>query len=449
MAVEAMDETELVAVTFLDRDVGAVSAGKVERRARRGDEERDAVVGAGQRLEIGADLVGNVAVGGDAVGADDDGIDLAGAHEQAGSVVGDQRVRHTVLFQLPGRKEALVARTGFGHPDMHRHAGIVRGVDRRQRRAVVDGGQPAGVAVGHHVQRLAVGNDQLVPQLESVLADGCVLGNVLLGDGSSFGPGSGAALLGRQRSKHAFHTGQRPVQVDGGRPRRAEDGDGFGQPGVGSFEIEGDGQSVGCRGADQGRTAHLHGADGVRRFVERGDANPVQRVWQTGLVDDVDGAPFRMGAQGAGGDAVDVHGSEWFGVGAQPGGVIAFADFPGSQRKHGQSGVLRGGGQAVAVQAQVHTGTEKACALVAVNEWMIFGEAEGIGGGAVKQVGAAVVKQVFRAGQRRIEQAFISDSLRSTMYDQALAVQEQQGPPVDPDEHATWRVRGRCRGTRA
>jgi hypothetical protein len=65
---------------------------------RRGDVERHAGCRARrQRLEVGADLVGDVAVGGDAVGADDDRVDVAARQQQAGGVVGDDGVRHAVL----------------------------------------------------------------------------------------------------------------------------------------------------------------------------------------------------------------------------------------------------------------------------------------------------------------------------------------------------------------
>ena len=36
----------------------------------------------------------------------------------------------------------------------------------------------------------------LAEQSEAVLADGGILGNIFLGDGSGFGPGGGAALGG-------------------------------------------------------------------------------------------------------------------------------------------------------------------------------------------------------------------------------------------------------------
>jgi hypothetical protein len=71
---------------------------------------------------------------------------------------------------------------------------------------------------------------------------------------------------------------------------------------------ERDGESVGGGGADQGRAAYLHGADGVRRFGQRGNADPVQRMRQSGLINDVDDPFVGMGAQGACRDAVDVHG---------------------------------------------------------------------------------------------------------------------------------------------
>ena len=41
----------------------------------------------GERLQVGADLVGDIAVGRDAIGADDDEIDLALLHEVAAGVV--------------------------------------------------------------------------------------------------------------------------------------------------------------------------------------------------------------------------------------------------------------------------------------------------------------------------------------------------------------------------
>jgi len=58
------------------------------------------IVARGQRLEIGADLVGDVPGGGGAVGADDAEIDHLLLHEMAAGIVGDQRVRHAMGAEL-------------------------------------------------------------------------------------------------------------------------------------------------------------------------------------------------------------------------------------------------------------------------------------------------------------------------------------------------------------
>ena len=83
-------------------------------------------------------------------------VDLAVLHQVAAGIVDDQRVRHAVAAQLPGgQRGALVARAGLVDPDMHRDARPRGLVDRRGGGAPVDGGEPAGVAVGEDVDRLA------------------------------------------------------------------------------------------------------------------------------------------------------------------------------------------------------------------------------------------------------------------------------------------------------
>ena len=120
------------------------------------DIEGHAVVVRRERLEIGADLVADVAIGGGAVGADDHHVDLAALHQMAAGIVDDQRVRHAVAGHLPGGElGTLVARPRLVDIDVDRNAGFRRQIDRRGRGAVVDGRQPAGVAVGQDVDRLA------------------------------------------------------------------------------------------------------------------------------------------------------------------------------------------------------------------------------------------------------------------------------------------------------
>ena len=58
----------------------------------------------GERLEVGADLVGHVAVGRHPIRAKDDHIHLARAHEMAGGVVRDQVHGDLGPHQFPGRE---------------------------------------------------------------------------------------------------------------------------------------------------------------------------------------------------------------------------------------------------------------------------------------------------------------------------------------------------------
>src|SRR5690606_41611077 len=67
---QAAHVADLGGAAVFDRDRGAVRAGEVQRRVRRGDVEGHARGPRGERLQIRAYLVRAVAVGGDAVGAD-------------------------------------------------------------------------------------------------------------------------------------------------------------------------------------------------------------------------------------------------------------------------------------------------------------------------------------------------------------------------------------------
>jgi hypothetical protein len=138
--------------------------------------------------------------GGHPVGADDDQIDHAVLHQMAAGVVGDHGVRHAVMAELPGgQRGALVARPGLIDPDMDGEATVVREIDRRGRRAPVHRRQPAGVAMGQHVDPLArffrLALDRL-DQGKAVPADALVDGDVLFGDFAGAG-------IGRPRAPRA------------------------------------------------------------------------------------------------------------------------------------------------------------------------------------------------------------------------------------------------------
>ena len=183
--MQPVDDAHLGGVALLDGNLGhAVAHLPVEGGRGQRHVEGHAVVVRGQRLEIGADLVGHVAGVGRAVGAGDDQVDQAVLHEMAAHVVGDDRVRHAVLAQFPGGEAgALVARPRLVHPDVDGDAPVVGGVDGRGGRAVVDKGQPAGVAVGQHVDRLAaLAPADLLDERHAVLADAPAELGILVGD---------------------------------------------------------------------------------------------------------------------------------------------------------------------------------------------------------------------------------------------------------------------------
>ena len=121
---------------------------EIDRRERRGDVERNAVLPGQHRHAVGADLVRHVAVGGDAVGADDDQVDLAEPHHRAGHVVGDDRRVDAVLDQLPrGQPRALQKRPRLvgEHGDL---LALLGGrANHAERGAVAGRRQRAGVAV--------------------------------------------------------------------------------------------------------------------------------------------------------------------------------------------------------------------------------------------------------------------------------------------------------------
>ena len=147
---------------LLDRNELALGQRGVEGRDGRGDVKGNAAIPGRQGLEIGADLVAGVAVPGDAVGADDDEVDLALLHQVSAGVVDDQRMRNALLSQFESRERgALVARPSLVDEDMDLESRGLRLVDRRRRRAPVDGGQPAGVAMGEDAHGAAAA---LVPR---------------------------------------------------------------------------------------------------------------------------------------------------------------------------------------------------------------------------------------------------------------------------------------------
>ena len=161
--------------------------------------ERHAIVVCGKRFEIGADLVRDIAVRRHAVGAHDAEIDLARLHVMAAGIVGDDGVLHAVTAELErGQRCTLIARTRLVHPHMQWDARIMRHIKRRQRRAPIDAGEPAGIAMREHIERLAVLlRGGFAQNLQAVLADGTAGLDVFVGDSGGFSPREPGALFAR------------------------------------------------------------------------------------------------------------------------------------------------------------------------------------------------------------------------------------------------------------
>src|SRR5690242_784035 len=88
-----------------------------------------------------------------------------------------------MLAELPRRQAGtLVARPRFVDPDMDRQAGLVRLVDRRKRGAPIDGGEPAGIAMGEGVEALAVARLERTDQRQAILADAPADLHILVAD---------------------------------------------------------------------------------------------------------------------------------------------------------------------------------------------------------------------------------------------------------------------------
>ncbi len=179
----------------------------------------------GERLEIGADLVADVALRGDAVGAGDHEIDQPVLHQMPAGVVGDHRMGNALLAELEGgERGALIARPGLVDPHMERHALLVGEIDRRRRRAPVDGGEPTRIAVGEHVDRRAqrLARRDLLDHREAVAADAEIDRDVLLTDFGGAGISGGDALAARAVAHRGHDLVERPFEVDRGRPGRDE-----------------------------------------------------------------------------------------------------------------------------------------------------------------------------------------------------------------------------------
>ena len=301
---------DLTRIALLDGDGAAVGDGPVDGRIGQRHEEGNVVVARGERLEVGADLVGDVAAACGAIGADDAEIDELLLHQITAGVVGDDGVRHAMGPELERRqRRPLIARPGLVDPDVKRDTVVIGAVDRRQRRTPIDGGEPAGVAMGENVDALtALLVGMRLDQPVAVLADLAAGFHVVVADLGGLGIGGSHPRLARLVAHRLLHLAERPAKIDGRGPCRGERLAGPLERVVRYVIAERKGCAIGRGGADQRRTPDLHCRDGPGGVFERFEGDGLEGEWKLGLIDDLDRPPVGVQPDGPVVVAVDVHG---------------------------------------------------------------------------------------------------------------------------------------------
>ncbi len=218
-----------------------------------------------------------------------------------------------------GERSALVARPGLVDPDVERDALLVGEVDRRGGRAQVDGGEPAGVAMGEHVDggpQWLAGGDAL-DQGEAVAADAVIDRDVLLADFGGARVGRRDPFAARPVAHRRHDLVERPFQVDRGRARRHQKAIRELKRLVGGIILQRKAHSVRRDRPDQRRAAGLHRGNGMGGIGKRDEPQGRECVGQPGLVDDPDGPAVGLEPDAAPVFSVDQHGTLVPGVAPQ------------------------------------------------------------------------------------------------------------------------------------
>ena len=273
------ERADLVAVALLDLDAVAVGQLGVDgrRRARRrrtGCRPRAAASASG----IGADLVGGVAVGGHAVGAHDHRVDLAAADEP-----GHRAVDHELV--APRRRAPAPTRSG-ARPAAAA-ASRRRGRGRRRARAA-RGSPPSAVprppaASAPVLQCVAI---RRAPASRSApcaaIAAEAASSSAWMRSASARAAPGHRRRPGRQRRR--AHAVDGVGEVDGGRPRRAQQLPARLERAEAGLARDLHRQPVGGGDPDERSPAHGQAPDGLRRVGARprAPATPRRRAGASG-----------------------------------------------------------------------------------------------------------------------------------------------------------------------
>jgi glutathione peroxidase-family protein len=176
--------------------------------------------------------------------------------------------------------------------------------------------------MGQHVERASGTLLQRCQNVRSMVADGAVERDVLVGDQRGFVPGRLDARRIVNRAQCRAHPRERPAQVDRGGPGRRQLHACTIQMRVAGILGHRQCYAVCGSGADQRRAADPHRADRFDRVVEACQRVCCKRMGQARLIDDPGEALLRISPDAAVRYSVDFHARGY---------TIAGRQFPGSR----------------------------------------------------------------------------------------------------------------------
>ena len=166
----------------------------------------------------------------------------------------------------------------------------MRLVDRGQRRAPIDSGEPARVAMGEHVHAAVLTSGDVCDHGLPMMADQAAGFDILIRHLRGFRIGRRHALRRRNPAERLLHLAQRPVEIHGSGSRGGQSCASAFEPGIGGVRLQRQGNPVSRRNANQRRSAHLHDLDGAGGIGERGQRKGFECVRKARLIDDADRA---------------------------------------------------------------------------------------------------------------------------------------------------------------
>ena len=275
---------------------------------RQRDIERHLIGVGGQRLQIGADLVAHITRRRRAVRADNAHIDLPVLHQMPARIVRDHRMRNAMRAEFIGCERcALIARARFVDPDMHGNTGIMRHIDGCQRRAPIDTGQPARIAMGENIDLILACFKHLADQRQPGLADCMAHSHILVANRRSPLPRRVKPFSRLKRSQNRPHIIQRPAQIDRCRARLEQMCVGCSEMGIRRVFPHREREAIGRCCTDEWRTPHDHGPYRLGSLAACADAQRRERMRKACLVDHTKGNTFFLGPDCAPGAAMNFH----------------------------------------------------------------------------------------------------------------------------------------------